>query len=84
MHAGLSTLFATLFLAAGVTLADSPRQKASFDKDWKFQIGDKDDFSKTDFDDSGWRKVDVPHDYSIEGPVGKIRRTWMGRSIRHR
>ena len=70
MHAGLTTAFATLFIAAGIALADAPRQTDNFDKDWKFQIGDKDDFSKADFDDSAWRKLNVPHDYSIEGPQG--------------
>ena len=40
----------------------------SFDSDWRFQKGDAAGAEKTDFDDSGWRRLDVPHDWSIEGP----------------
>lgn len=39
-----------------------------FDSGWLFQLGDTADVEKQNFADSGWRKVDVPHDWSIEGP----------------
>lgn len=38
-----------------------------FDFDWKFYLGNIPDAYKTDFDDTGWRLLDVPHDWSIEG-----------------
>ena len=34
---------------------------------WKFQLGDTADASRPDFDDSAWRSLDLPHDWSIEG-----------------
>ena len=39
-----------------------------FDFDWKFALGDYPDASKPEFDDSDWRLLDVPHDFSIELP----------------
>lgn len=45
----------------------SPRKVQSFDKDWLFNLGDESAASKPAFDDAKWRKLDVPHDWSIEG-----------------
>src|SRR3989441_2542267 len=41
---------------------------SSFDADWLFLKGDTAAAREPDFDDSAWRKLDVPHDWSIEGP----------------
>lgn len=38
-----------------------------FDKGWKFFHGDIDKASEPGFDDSSWRKLNVPHDWAIEG-----------------
>ena len=38
-----------------------------FGKDWKFSLGDIPDAEKTGFNDSLWRTLDLPHDWSIEG-----------------
>jgi beta-galactosidase len=43
----------------------------SFDSDWRFQRGESDGADKIEFDDSAWRRLDVPHDWSIEGPFDK-------------
>src|SRR3954469_1823029 len=40
----------------------------SFDADWRFFKGDAVGAEISGFDDSSWRKLDVPHDWSIEGP----------------
>ncbi|MEJ2077214.1 MAG: beta-galactosidase GalB [Acidobacteriota bacterium] len=45
----------------------NPRQTTNFDGGWKFHLGDVADAQKPDFDDSGWRSLDLPHDWSIEG-----------------
>ena len=47
------------------------RKKICFDYDWKFALGDYPEASKPDFDDSEWRKLDLPHDWSIEGEFDK-------------
>jgi beta-galactosidase len=44
------------------------RVTSSFDADWRFLKGNAESAEKADFDDSSWRRVNVPHDWSIEGP----------------
>ena len=39
----------------------------NFGKDWKFQLGDASGAEAVKFDDSSWRTLNVPHDWSIEG-----------------
>src|SRR3989454_2936354 len=48
--------------------ARNARVTSSFDSDWRFLKGDAPGAEKPDFDDSAWRKLNVPHDWSIEGP----------------
>ncbi|MGQ9620372.1 MAG: sugar-binding domain-containing protein [Bacteroidales bacterium] len=44
------------------------REIINFNFEWKFYRGDVNGASARDFDDSGWRSLDLPHDWSIEGP----------------
>jgi beta-galactosidase len=37
-----------------------------FDADWRFHRGDIDGAEAAGFDDSTWRRLDLPHDWSIE------------------
>lgn len=46
----------------------SIRTTVSFDRDWRFLKSDAAGAEAANFDDSGWRQLDVPHDWSIEGP----------------
>jgi beta-galactosidase len=43
------------------------REKVSFDKNWRFVLADSAVMAATDYDDSHWRRLDVPHDWAIEG-----------------
>jgi beta-galactosidase len=47
--------------------APSGRQTISFDQDWRFHRGDLPGGQAVQLDDSSWRRLDVPHDWSIEG-----------------
>ncbi len=40
----------------------------SFNDNWLFHKGDADNAQSTDFDDTSWRKLNLPHDWAIEGP----------------
>ena len=51
--------------------AASPRETASFDRTWKFHLGEAAGAEKSEFDDSTWQPVDLPHDWMIEGVPGK-------------
>jgi beta-galactosidase len=55
------------FLSAAPALCQSARQTNLFNDGWLFYKGDA-DASKESFDDQNWRSVNIPHDWSIEGP----------------
>ena len=44
------------------------REVVNLDFGWKFHAGDALNAAQTTFNDSGWRTVDVPHDFQIEQP----------------
>lgn len=46
-------------------------RKILFDASWKFFLGDDQDASKPTFDDSKWRTLTLPHDWSIEHSVDR-------------
>lgn len=46
----------------------SARQTILFNNNWKFYKGDIAGADKISFNDSDWRLLDLPHDWSIEGP----------------
>ncbi|HEX4576996.1 MAG TPA: glycoside hydrolase family 2 TIM barrel-domain containing protein [Edaphobacter sp.] len=45
------------------------RQIQSFDSDWRFLQSDTPNAESPTFDDSAWKPVTLPHDWSIAGPV---------------
>ena len=49
----------------------TPRIRETFDFGWKFNRGDFPDAQKPEFSDSGWKSLDLPHDWSIEGPFNE-------------
>ncbi len=53
------------------TLSPGPRQITSFDSDWRFFAGDEAAAKAEKYDDSRWRVLALPHDWSIEGPVSE-------------
>lgn len=48
------------------TIADSGERTAKFDDDWMFQLEPAGNVFATDYDDSKWRNLTLPHDWSIE------------------
>jgi beta-galactosidase len=47
------------------------RERASLNHDWRFFKGDVPDVEQSDYDDSSWRLLDLPHDWAIEGTFDK-------------
>ena len=47
------------------------RQIISFNKDWKFYLGQVVNVNDESFDEKNWRRLDLPHDWSIEGKFDK-------------
>ncbi|ERM83217.1 hypothetical protein P872_16980 [Rhodonellum psychrophilum GCM71 = DSM 17998] len=69
----LTLLFSIVLSTIGSTLSaqTSSREILNFDKNWKFQLDDIQEASSLGFDDSRWQLVDLPHDWSIFGPIDR-------------
>jgi len=74
---GISVILAPLTLKAQKA-GETPRKTVNFDNDWLFLKGDAEGAENPSFDDSSWRKLNVPHDWSIEGPYDKTNPTGRG------
>jgi beta-galactosidase len=53
------------------TMKDSPRAVINLNLNWKFFMGDEPRAWYKGFDDTAWRTVDLPHDWSVEHPFDK-------------
>lgn len=63
----IAFLIVALFsLACSAQTRTEIRSKINFNNDWKFSLSDSAKYNKADFDDSNWRKLDLPHDWSAE------------------
>ena len=47
----------------------------NFDSNWSFLKADAPGAEQPGFNDTGWRRVDLPHDWSIEGPFDETNKT---------
>ena len=61
-------LAATLWLVSSITAVAQTRTTELFNFGWMFHAGDVAEAVNVNFDDSGWRSVDLPHDFQIEQP----------------
>ncbi|HEV8214657.1 MAG TPA: hypothetical protein VGP95_02450, partial [Gemmatimonadaceae bacterium] len=59
----------TLSLGVGATAQPTGRQRLSMDPEWRFTLGDPAGAERPAFDDRAWRRLDLPHDWSIEGTM---------------
>lgn len=66
------------FLTTVLSGPAEPRNTISFDSGWLFLKGDAPEAEAVGFDDSKWRRLDVPHDWSIEGPFAPDNPTGPG------
>ncbi len=51
--------------------AQVAREKNDFNNNWRFQTGDSSLYAEASFNDSEWRLLNLPHDWSIEGKFSK-------------
>ncbi len=51
----------------GAEPVPSPREVIPLDAGWRFQLGDVPAAKTPSFNDTSWRVLDLPHDWSIEG-----------------
>ena len=53
--------------ASGQDIDPASNRQLNFNDDWLFCLGEARGFQQPDFDDSGWRPREIPHDWSVEG-----------------
>ena len=69
---GAAVLAPVLHSAVAADATPAPaRIRETFDFGWKFFKGDAVGAQQPSFSDSAWRAVDLPHDWSIEGPFSE-------------
>lgn len=50
-----------------ISIVSVARERLSFDEGWLFALADSASMSAAGYDDSCWRRLNLPHDWSIEG-----------------
>jgi beta-galactosidase len=74
-----SSLMTLLLIAVLMSCSRSePRERTSFNAGWRFSLSGDDNAINTAYDDSGWRMLDLPHDWSIEGAFSDTNRATAG------
>jgi beta-galactosidase len=75
-------LIIILMLLCGNSFSQSTQPQirviTGFDLDWRFKQAEEAGGERIAFDDSKWRKLNVPHDWSIEGTYDKANPTARG------
>ncbi|HEY3372988.1 MAG TPA: glycoside hydrolase family 2 TIM barrel-domain containing protein [Prolixibacteraceae bacterium] len=64
---------AILFVSCTPKKAAFTNREQDFDSNWKFQLGDLKGAESAKLDDSKWRTLDLPHDWSIEDIIPSTR-----------
>jgi beta-galactosidase len=69
----ITAVLVALFAPSAMNAAEtgSPREVFAADASWKFILGDPNGAEAAAFEDSSWRTVNLPHDWSIESAPEK-------------
>ena len=62
----MKRIFCAFLVLLTVSVA-AARKRVCFDADWRFVLADSVQMSKPSYDDGHWRRVDLPHDWAVEG-----------------
>src|SRR5450432_2772788 len=65
----LGLLFLLLVMSAASAQDKNPRLVIPLDSAWQFWLGDDPAARQPGFDDNSWRRIDLPHDWTIESAV---------------
>lgn len=73
-------LGAFALMLAATTLQAKPQfgQVELFNNNWRFNLSDVKEGSSPTLDDSKWRKLDLPHDWSVEGTLSPDKASCTG------
>jgi beta-galactosidase len=64
-------IFLIICLQTQINLAAQVRSVVDFNNDWNFFLGDDEAAKEPGYNDSRWRKLSLPHDWSIESDFKK-------------
>lgn len=67
-----------MLIVSCATAQEINKTRIPFDFNWKFALNDHQGAEQPEFDDTKWRLVDVPHDFSIEHPFDSTYGTGAG------
>jgi beta-galactosidase len=71
--------FTSLILAALICscslIKDNKSSETLFDFGWKFALNNQPGAEQPGYDDSNWRQLDLPHDFSIEQPFDSLNKS---------
>jgi beta-galactosidase len=73
-------LITLVFISAcsGIKTDEQIRKREKFNSDWRFINEDVNDGQSVNYGDSDWRKLNLPHDWAIEGPFSEDAYYQMG------
>jgi beta-galactosidase/beta-glucuronidase len=73
-------LGALALMLAATTLQAKPQfgKAELFNNNWRFNLSDVKEGSSSTLDDSKWRKLDLPHDWSVEGTLSPDKASCTG------
>lgn len=74
----VSLLIVFIVIVSCATAQKNNTTSIPFDFDWKFALNDQPGADRSEFNDSKWRLLDVPHDFSIEHPFDSTAATGGG------
>ncbi len=63
----MKKLFLSTFIALLAVTTATARERKCFDEGWLFVLADSSQMSLSNYDDTSWRRLDLPHDWAIEG-----------------
>lgn len=61
------TLLGVVLMSGLLAHPLNAREHQSFDKDWLFVLADSAGMQKSEYSDGHWRRLNLPHDWAIEG-----------------
>lgn len=64
-------LLLLLFTTVGYSQTKKVRVIEDFNQDWRFKLGDYPQCIEANYNTADWRSLQLPHDWSIEGPFNK-------------
>ena len=66
----MKRIYRSILLLAAALPAAFPaeaREIIDINRNWRFTLDDDRTYGEPAFDDSGWQRLDLPHDWSIAG-----------------